>query len=401
MSAEPTKHKPLIRLRVAGIYHVAVGAFLCVAPQYAVRFMGAQAHGIVFLRGVGLMLLLFGLMYWALAKTWERAPLVTAIAVFGKFAGFIGCAIAVFAHWLPAHALYGSLLHDVIWWPVLGRLMLGPRISPDGKYLYPPAPADHPPHPWWYYGWVVFANRMQISLAVFTGAAVVAFIAVPGYVQRLPWLVALAAVVALAGFAALANALYGLFRIYGPPSMKYMRRLVEMAGVTGKVQVADLHIGTYRYARILAELLPDATVQSVDLWDEKMAEAEANLRLLRTLETAPQDNPRIVCSMPAGGRVPLADGSCDAVLLGLGIHELEKGPAQDNLFAEAARITKAGGVVMLFEHTVDFQSFTIFGPEYSHWTKREEWMALLARHLTDVKHEHHKYAVDLFTARKG
>src|SRR5258708_29060873 len=80
--------------------------------------------------------------------------------------------------------------------------------------------------------------------------------------------VAFWAAVALAeiGLALLAYSLFGLYRMYGHPGVRYVRRLVELSGVKGKVTVADLHIGTYRHAFLISDVLPEDTIHSVDCW---------------------------------------------------------------------------------------------------------------------------------------
>src|SRR5260370_15371422 len=84
---------------------------------------------------------------------------------------------------------------------------------------------------------------------------------------RLPRAFGAGAALAEIGLLLLAYCLFGLYRKYGHPGVRCVRRLVELGGVKGKVTVADLHIGTYRHAFLLSDVLPEATVQSVDCWN--------------------------------------------------------------------------------------------------------------------------------------
>src|SRR5258708_39405153 len=110
--------------------------------------------------------------------------------------------------------------------------------------------------------------------------------------------VAFWAAVALAeiGLLLLAYSLFGLYRMYGHPGVRYIRRLVELGGVKGRVTVADLHIGTYRHAFLLSDVLPEATIQSVDCWNVEGEPAEEAVQDVRDLELPPTGNPRIVAS---------------------------------------------------------------------------------------------------------
>lgn len=89
------------------------------------------------------------------------------------------------------------------------------------------------------------------------------------------------------------------------------------------------------------------------------------------------------------------------MVLGLGLHEIPAAPPRARLLAEAKRVLKPDGKLLLFEHTVDLQSFLVFGPGIAHWVRRPEW----TRHLEqtfggEVRHERSLQAVDLFVATR-
>lgn len=271
---------------------------------------------------------------------------------------------------------------------------------------YPRTDPNIRPTRWWHIGWVLYANRATVLGATAAVGLACALAFGLGAALGLGWLVALSLGLALLASLLLANALIGLNRIYGPPAVAYVGRLLEMAGIAAgapeRLRVADLHIGTYRVSYLLADLLPAAQIKAIDIWDGGRFETEGALALLRRLEQAPAAEPRIRPMAATNGATPLPDASCDLVVLGMGLHEVPAGAPRDELFAEARRLLKPGGACCLFEHTVDLQSLLIFGPEIHHWVRREEWRAELERVFGQpARHERSGHAVDLFCVRKA
>src|SRR5260370_16287283 len=99
--------------------------------------------------------------------------------------------------------------------------------------------------------------------------------------------------------------------MYGHRGVRYVRRLVELSGVKGKVTVPDLHIGTYRHAFLLSDVLPEATIHSVDCWNVEGEPAEEAVQDVRDLELPPKGNPHIVASKPHHFTLPLPAPSSD------------------------------------------------------------------------------------------
>src|SRR5258706_225908 len=134
-----------------------------------------------------------------------------------------------------------------------------------------------------------------------------------------------AMVLAAMGLLLLAFSLFGLYRMYGHPALRYILRVVDLGGLRGEITVADLHIGTYRHAFLLSDALPEATVQTVDCWNVEGESPEEAVQDVRDLEVPPTSNPRIVPSKADHFTVPLPDASCDAVCFGFGTHEIPAG----------------------------------------------------------------------------
>ena len=185
--------------------------------------------------------------------------------------------------------------------------------------------------------------------------------------------------------------------MYGHPAAGYLRRLLQLGDVRGPVVVADVHIGTYRHSYALAALLPEATVYSIDCWDEEGRSDELAIRDVRDLEPPPTSDPRIIPLRAPDRALPLDDRSCDVVVFGFGTHEIPTGGPREALFAEAERVLKPGGKALLFEHGLDLHNALIFGPVIHHVTGRRDWEAILGRHFDDVRHARTSHAVDLYS----
>jgi SAM-dependent methyltransferase len=271
-----------------------------------------------------------------------------------------------------------------------------------GRRWYPTARPDRQPSPWWYYGRAIYVSRrdyFKIYIALLCGVGI-PFVLLGLALGSRFWLVSAFGM----GTAALlyeGYSLLGMFRMYGPPSSGYLRQVLRRAGIAGPVAVADFHIGTYRHSFALADLLPEATIDSVDCWDPGGPPAEEAIRDVRELEPRPSGHARIRPAMAVGFRVPLPDASLDAVVFGFGTHEIAEGEPRSMIFLEAKRILRPSGKVVIFEHGNDFHNTIIFGPVIGHVTTREGWMATLSPHFGELGYARSWHAVDLFWGTKG
>ena len=279
--------------------------------------------------------------------------------------------------------------------------MKNKEMKMESKHLYPAARADQRPTPWWYFGRAVYVSRRDYRkiFDVFVAAGVVA--GTVSILARAKNPLKAPLVIAGVGLALLGLSLAGLYRMYGHPAVKYLEQLIRLGRVTRPQRVADLHIGTYRHAYLLADLLPTAQIVTVDCWNVVGPPAEEAVQDVRALEPPPLGHPRIQPERAENFKLPLESESVDVVSLGFGTHEI---PAEDGsreaLFLEARRILKPGGTLLLFEHGYDFHNYVIFGPVIGHVTRKEDWLALLGRLFEDVRYQRSDIAVDLFAARK-
>jgi len=267
-------------------------------------------------------------------------------------------------------------------------------------HWYPASVAGKRPTPWWYWGRAVYVSRRDYWKITKYFLAVGIPLGAIGVLFHVPMAFQAAIVLAAIGMLLLAYSLFGLYRMYGHPALRYIRRLVDLGGLRGEITVADLHIGTYRHAFLLSDALPEATIQTVDCWNVEGESPEEAVQDVRELEAPPTSNPRIVPSRADHFTVPLPDASCDAVCFGFGTHEIPAGGAREKLFSEADRVLKPGGKVLLFEHGWDAHNYVIFGPVIHHVTKRQDWDRFLRERFDDVKYARSSQAVDLFAGTR-
>lgn len=267
-------------------------------------------------------------------------------------------------------------------------------------HWYPASVAEKRPSAWWYWGRAVYVSRRDYWKITKVFLAVGIPLGVIGVLFRIPLAFRGAVVLAEIGLLLLAYSLFGLYRMYGHPGVRYLRKLAALGNVRGKVTVADLHIGTYRHAFLLSDVLPEAQINSVDCWNVEGEAPEEAVADVRDLEVPPKSHPRIETFKAEDFSVPLPDASCDAVCFGFGTHELPTGGAREKLFSEAIRILKPQGKVLLFEHGWDAHNYVIFGPVIHHVTKRQDWDKFLRERFDDVKYARSSQAVDLFAGTR-
>src|SRR4051794_24539884 len=258
--------------------------------------------------------------------------------------------------------------------------------APRQKHWYPAAKPEVQPSAWWYFRRAVYVSRRDYSKIFLVFIAVGIPLGVAGLVFDVMALFWVAVGLAALGVVMLAYSLIGLYRMYGPPARGYVRRLLDLGGVSGPAVVADLHVGTYRHAYALADALPEATVHTVDCWNVKGPPAEEAIQDVRDLEPPPTHHPRIKPAKADEFALPLADASCDVVVFGFGTHEIPRDGPLQKVFQEARRILKPGGKVLMFEHGYDFHNYLIFGPVIHHVTTRDAWLALMRAHFDDVRY---------------
>jgi SAM-dependent methyltransferase len=264
-------------------------------------------------------------------------------------------------------------------------------------HWYPQSGGSGRPTNGWYWGWALYVNRRGFAGAFKRGFLVLTVLLVLAVALSQSWLAWMALAFAGVGGVVLVHSVIGHALVYGSPSRRYFERMLSLGGVEKAARVADLHIGTWRHSYWLADLLPEARIVSIDCWDTDEEAVEGAVRELRELEMTPPPAPRIEPLVAKKYVLPLESSTVDAVVMGLGTHEIAP-EAQAHLLREARRVVKPGGKVLFFEHAKNWQSFLIFGPGIGHWTEREEWVRRLGAIFTNVRSERTALAVDIFAA---
>jgi SAM-dependent methyltransferase len=116
---------------------------------------------------------------------------------------------------------------------------------------------------------------------------------------------------------------------------------------------------------VLRRLFPASSGRTFDIYDPAVMTEPSIARARRWAGTlAEQADPR---------RLPLGDGSVDAVVLPLSAHELRGHAARRALFLEVGRTLAGDGRVLVVEHLRDAANFVAFGPGFLHFHSRHAW----------------------------
>jgi ubiquinone/menaquinone biosynthesis C-methylase UbiE len=150
--------------------------------------------------------------------------------------------------------------------------------------------------------------------------------------------------------------------------------LEHLGDLTGK-RVADVGCGKGRFARIVQERHPGASVVALDL-------AEAMLRHV------PQGIHSVAATMTA---LPLATACCDGAYATESLEHAVDIPAA---VAELARIVKPGGRIVIIDKNSEAWG-RLETPSWERWFGRKELERLLSRHCREVTSRPIAYWEDL------
>ena len=109
----------------AGLYNLGWGGFTALDPQWLFRFanMPPLNYPEIF-ACLGMVIGLYGVLYFEVARVPERGWLLAAVGMVGKVLGPIGCLQLVWSGKWAAATLVLCITNDLIWW------------IPFGLYLY-------------------------------------------------------------------------------------------------------------------------------------------------------------------------------------------------------------------------------------------------------------------------
>jgi ubiquinone/menaquinone biosynthesis C-methylase UbiE len=159
------------------------------------------------------------------------------------------------------------------------------------------------------------------------------------------------------------------------PRILHVKVVLEHLGDLNGKRVADVGCGKGRFARIVKERNPGASVVALDL-------AEAMLRPI------PSEIERVAASMTA---LPLATESFDGAYA---TESLEHAVDISAAVAELARIVKPGGRIVIIDKNAEAWG-RLKTPEWEQWFGRKELEKLLARHCREVSSQPLSYWEDV------
>lgn len=101
----------------AGAYNIGWGLWSALDPQWLFRFAGMPLanHPAIF-ACLAMVVGLYGILYWEVARVPERGWLIAAVGLAGKVLGPIGLAQLIWSGAWPASTLVLCVTNDFIWW---------------------------------------------------------------------------------------------------------------------------------------------------------------------------------------------------------------------------------------------------------------------------------------------
>jgi malonyl-CoA O-methyltransferase len=159
------------------------------------------------------------------------------------------------------------------------------------------------------------------------------------------------------------------------PRILHVKIVLEHLGDLDGKRVADVGCGKGRFARIVKERNPAATVVALDL-------AEAMLK------PVPAEIERVAASMTA---LPLATEAFDGAYATESLEHAIDIPAA---VAELVRIVKPGGRIVIIDKNAEAWG-RLKTPEWERWFGRKELEKLLARHCREVASQPLSYWEDV------
>jgi len=120
-----------ITFALAGTYNILWGAFSMARPQWLFDFAGMpRANYPQIFACLGMVIGLYGILYWQVARDPEHGRLIAAVGLAGKILGPIGLAQLILSGAWPTRTLVLCITNDFIWWiPFVLYLIDSSRIS--------------------------------------------------------------------------------------------------------------------------------------------------------------------------------------------------------------------------------------------------------------------------------
>ena len=106
-----------VTFAIAGAYNLAWGAYSMADPQWLFRYAGmAPANYPEIFACLGMVIGVYGLLYWQVARDPERGFAIAAVGLLGKVLGPIGLAQLIAGGVWPMKTIVLCVTNDFIWW---------------------------------------------------------------------------------------------------------------------------------------------------------------------------------------------------------------------------------------------------------------------------------------------
>lgn len=101
----------------AGLYNIGWGLYSALDPQWLFRIAGMPPanHPEIF-ACLAMVVGIYGILYWEVARQPERGWLIAAVGLLGKLLGPIGAVVLIWEGTWPRQAFVLCLTNDLIWW---------------------------------------------------------------------------------------------------------------------------------------------------------------------------------------------------------------------------------------------------------------------------------------------
>jgi hypothetical protein len=117
---------------LAGTYNILWGAFSMARPQWLFAFarMPRSNYPEIF-ACLGMVIGLYGILYWQVARDPEHGRLIAAVGLAGKILGPIGLAQLLISGSWPVRSIVLCITNDFVWWiPFALYLIDSSKITP-------------------------------------------------------------------------------------------------------------------------------------------------------------------------------------------------------------------------------------------------------------------------------
>ena len=200
----------------------------------------------------------------------------------------------------------------------------------------------------------------ELALAVALGGTLVAAAPAPRAIRAMAAIGGLSALYLATASAVAAQLVFG----------GSLTTYAWLAGVLGGTpsRFVNITTGFDDTTGTLVRLWPDSEPLAVDWFDPETRHEAA---LLRARAIRP---PQCVSVLP-GNSLPVKAESVDAALLLMAAHEVREPASRATLFAEATRILRPGGRLVIVEHARDIANALAFGPGALHFHRPMIWRA--------------------------